>query len=88
MDFQSAKIRFLYILRCQIFNYFCGDKIWFGPYSKYKIMRKIIHPIIAAAVLTVVTPQISAQGYVSPFDFGLREAADGIERYWALFNAR
>lgn len=87
MDFQSAKIRFLNILRCRFFEYFCRDKYWVCPYFKYKIMRKIIHPIIAAAVLTVVTPQISAQGYVSPYDFGLREAADGIGRYWALFNA-
>lgn len=87
MDFQSAKIRFLNILRCLFFEYFCRDKYWVCPYFKYKIMRKIIHPIIAAAVLTVITPQLAAQEYVSPYDFGLKEAADSIERYWALFNA-
>jgi len=51
-------------------------------------MRRRIQPLIAATVLTVLTPRIaSAAGKISPFDFGLREAQTGIERYWSLFNA-
>lgn len=44
--------------------------------------------MIAATVLTVLTPRIaSAAGKISPLDYGLREAQTGIERYWSLFNA-
>ena len=50
-------------------------------------MRHRLQPLIAATVLTVLTPSIvSAAGKVSPFDYGLREAKTGIERYWALYN--
>lgn len=51
-------------------------------------MKHRIHPLIAATVLTVLTPHFAAAaGKVSPFDYGLREAQTGIERYWSLFKA-
>lgn len=40
---------------------------------------------LLVATFTLLSTPMMAQ--ISPFDFGLREATNGIDRYWALYNA-
>lgn len=40
---------------------------------------------LLVATFTLLSNPMMAQ--ISPFDFGLREATNGIDRYWALYNA-
>ncbi len=42
---------------------------------------------LVTVFLTLITIHFSPiMAQISPFDFGLREATDGIERYWALYK--
>lgn len=49
-------------------------------------MKRIVFNLLLLLITTIINLNIT-MAQISPFDFGLREAADGIERYYALYNA-
>lgn len=40
-----------------------------------------------ALLMLIGSLNFPVMAQISPFDFGLREATDGIDRYWAMYNA-
>ena len=50
-----------------------------------KLKTPVIKTIVLLMLICAQNPSVMAQ--ISPFDYGLREAASDTDRYWALYNA-
>jgi hypothetical protein len=50
---------------------------------KYRI-RNLVATVLFVALNSLI---FTAMAQISPYNFGLREARDGIDRYWAMYNA-
>lgn len=48
---------------------------------------KVRSRFIAASIATFTLLSLTAMAQISPYNFGLREARNGIDRYWAMYNA-
>lgn len=51
------------------------------------IIRNKVGLRLTALLMLIGSLNFSVMAQISPFDFGLREATDGIDRYWAMYNA-